>query len=71
MDPLVEDVAKEYAGKLKVAKIDVDQASDVAARFGISALPTYVVLKKGEEVMRLVGSMGKRAFTDQLNAALG
>ena len=59
LTPIVEDIAKEQAGKLKVAKVNVDEAQDLAAKFGIMSIPTLLLLKKGKVVQQLVGAMPK------------
>jgi thioredoxin 1 len=57
--PIVEEVAAEMAGKAKFAKVDVDEAQDVAARFGITNIPCLILFKNGQEADRIVGSTGK------------
>jgi thioredoxin 1 len=58
--PAVEEIAKEYAGKLKVVKVDVDENGEVAARYGITSIPTLMVFKGGKMVERLLGAMPKQ-----------
>jgi len=53
--PIIEKVAKAMAGKAKVGKCNVDEASKVAERFGIRSIPTLIVLKDNQEVERFVG----------------
>lgn len=55
MAPLLEEVAREYAGRLLVVKIDTDRAPALSQRFGIRGIPTLVAFKGGEEVGRSVG----------------
>src|SRR5262245_17688760 len=57
--PIVDDVAKEFTGKLKVAKLDIDDSPGVASRFGIRGVPTVIVFKGGKEVARQVGLVNK------------
>ena len=57
--PIVEEIANENNGKLKVAKVDVDQNPQVAQQFGVMSIPTLIVFKNGEAVERLVGYMPK------------
>ena len=57
--PIVEELAAEYAGKLKVVKVDVDESQDVAARYRIMSIPTLMVFKGGQEVERVVGAVPK------------
>ena len=57
--PIVEDVAREYTGKLKVTKLDIDNSPSTASKFGIRGVPTVVVFKGGKEVARQVGLVPK------------
>jgi len=57
--PIVEEIAGEQEGKLKVAKVDVDANPQVAQQFGVMSIPTLMVFKNGEAVERLVGYMPK------------
>ena len=57
MDPLVEKLAEEYAGKVKVCKADVDECTDVARKYGIMSVPTFMMFKDGVEVSKTSGSM--------------
>src|SRR5690349_3894646 len=59
VEPHVEALATELQGKAKVVKIDVDEHSDVASRYGIMSIPALVVFKNGQEVDRLVGAAPK------------
>ncbi len=57
--PIVEEIAKELKGKLKVAKVNVDEAQELAAQFNIMSIPTLLIFKKGEPVEQMVGAMSK------------
>lgn len=59
LGPVVEEVAKEYAGKIKVCKVNVDEASDVAGRYGVMSIPTLIVFQNGKVVKQTVGAMAK------------
>lgn len=57
--PILEEVAKEYDGKLQIAKMDVDANQAVPAQFGIRGIPTLILFKNGEVAAQKVGAMGK------------
>lgn len=57
--PIIEEVAKDLEGTIKVGKLNVDEAPDIAARYGISSIPTLIVFKDKEEKNRGVGVMTK------------
>ena len=57
--PIIEELAKEYAGKVVFGKLNVDEARDIAIDFGISAIPTLIFFKRGKPVDALVGVLPK------------
>ena len=48
MAPVIEELAEEYDGKVKIGKLDVDENSDIAARYGVMSIPTIILFKNGE-----------------------
>lgn len=64
--PVVEEIASEYAGKLKVGKLDVDQNQDVAMKYGIRSIPTIMVFKEGKVVEQIIGALPKRSLLDKV-----
>jgi len=60
--PTIDELATEYAGRIKVGKIDTDANQSLAARFGISAIPTVILFQDGQIKERFVGLRGKRDF---------
>ena len=68
--PTIEKIGESYEGKALVAKVDVDQCQDLAARFGIMSIPTVVFFQNGKEVGRLVGVQPPAAFTGALDQLL-
>lgn len=68
--PIVEELAGEYEGKLRVMKLDVDENSGVAAKYSIMSIPTLGVFRGGELVERIVGYMPKEALKKRIDAAL-
>ena len=71
LGPIVEEIAKEYEGKAKIAKLDVDEAQKAAGEFGVQSIPTIIIFKDGEEVERLVGFQGKEVLKEKLDAQIG
>jgi thioredoxin 1 len=57
--PIIEELSTELSGKMKVAKVDVDQAQDLAAQFEVSSIPTLLIFKNGKVVEEMLGAMPK------------
>ncbi|WP_420148919.1 thioredoxin [Spirosoma sp.] len=68
--PVVEQLAGEYEGKAVVAKMDVDQHSQVPAKFGIRSIPTLMIFKKGQLVDKVIGAVPRNVLEQKLQAAL-
>jgi thioredoxin 1 len=68
--PIIEDLAKEYDGKVTVGKLNVDDNPEVAMKYGIRSIPTILVLKDGEVVDKTVGVTTKQALADKIEANL-
>ena len=64
--PIVEELATEYEGQLKVFKLDVDNNQKTAMTFGIRSIPTVVIVKNGEEVDRILGAVPKQQIVDRI-----
>jgi len=58
--PVVEQIAKEYKGKLKVCKLNVDEAPKTASSYDVMSIPTLVIFKKGKVVDKIVGALPKK-----------
>lgn len=70
MGPTVDQVAKDYTGKVKVGKLDVDSNQGTAARYGIRGIPSLLLFKGGKVVDQKVGAIGKPEFQRMLDAQL-
>lgn len=68
--PVLEELAKETQGKIKVAKVDVDQNQSLAVQFGIRSIPSLLVFKGGKVESQMVGAMSKAALKDKLSQYL-
>lgn len=58
--PIVEEIAEDYAGRVKVAKLNIDEARSVAIKYGVSSIPTLILFKNGEPIDRIVGYVPKQ-----------
>jgi len=68
--PMIDELAAEYAGKAKVCKVNVDEASGLAVQFGIQSIPTIFVFKNGQPVDQVLGAKNKAFFKQMLDRAL-
>jgi len=68
--PILEDIAKDYAGKVVVAKVNTDENPNWAIRYGVRGIPTILFIKNGQEVDRQVGAVPKQMITNKLTAVL-
>ena len=68
--PILDEIAEEQAGKLKVAKLNVDEAPAVAQRFEVMSIPTMIVFQDGKPAKRLVGAKPKAALVKDLSEFL-
>jgi len=64
--PMLEQIAQEYDGRIKIAKIDVDENNQVAMRLGVQSIPTLILFKNGLAVERLVGSLPKERLLSRI-----
>jgi thioredoxin 1 len=68
--PAVEEVAKQYAGKAKVGKVNIDEHQGVAQRYQVMSIPTLLVFKNGQPVQQVVGAVPKHNIEEMLKRAL-
>jgi thioredoxin 1 len=68
--PIVEDLAKEYEGRLKVGTVDIDKAQATAKRFGIMSVPTIIFFKGGEAVDKITGLQPKANLKKRIEAVV-
>ena len=68
--PAVDELAAELSGRVRVAKLDVDENPATASRFGIRSIPTLLVIADGREIDRIVGALPKEAIRERIERAL-
>jgi thioredoxin 1 len=64
--PILDEIASEHAGKITIAKLNVDDNPDVARRFDVMSIPTLIVFQDGQPARRLVGAKGKGQLLQEL-----
>jgi thioredoxin 1 len=69
--PAVDELAKQYKGKVKIAKMDVDEHQQVPQQYGIRSIPTLLVFKGGRVVDTIVGAVPKSKLEESLKKAMG
>jgi thioredoxin 1 len=70
MNPVLETLSTELAGKLKIAKVNVDENQQLAGKFGIRSIPTLLLMKEGTVREQMVGAMSKDALVSKISAHL-
>jgi thioredoxin 1 len=64
--PILEEIADEKGDEIKIAKLNVDEAADIARRFEVMSIPTMILFKDGQEAKRIIGAKPKQALLDDL-----
>ena len=70
MTPVIDELEKDFAGKMEIKKIDVDSDSANVSQHGVMSIPTYIILKDGQEVERFVGAQPKEAIVSKIQQHL-
>jgi len=68
--PVLEDMATEYAGRITIAKVDVDSNQSTAAEYGVRSIPTLLLFKGGQVIGQLVGNIPKQRLQEFVDQAL-
>ena len=68
--PIIEELAAEYDGKVKIGKLDVDNNQQTAIKFGVRSIPTVLIVKGGEVKDTIIGAVPKSMFQEKINAVL-
>jgi thioredoxin 1 len=67
MNPVLEELEQEYAGKLKIAKVNVDENMDVSGRYSIMSIPTFLMVKDGKVVGQVIGARSKADMKKEID----
>lgn len=70
MAPIIDAIAAEYSGKLKVMKLNVDENQSTAAKYAVMSIPTLVLFKEGEEAERLIGFISQKNLSEMIKSFL-
>ncbi|EKD28458.1 MAG: hypothetical protein ACD_79C00293G0002 [uncultured bacterium] len=66
--PILEKLAVKLGGKVKIAKVNVDNAQNLAANFGVQSIPTIILFKDGEQVQKMIGLQNENALASLINS---
>lgn len=69
--PIVDELAKEYEGKVKVGKLNVDENQNIASKYGIMSIPSLLIFKEGQVVKTMIGVQGKDKLKKEIEEVLG
>ena len=70
ISPIIEELSNEFVGRMKVAKVNVDDVQDVAIQFNVMSIPTLILFKAGKPVTQVVGAMSKDQLLAKINPNL-
>jgi thioredoxin 1 len=70
LSPTLEEIAADYEGRVKIAKLNVDESPGQARAFGIRAIPTMIIFKEGSPAERIMGALPKKHITDVIDGTL-
>lgn len=66
--PVIEELSKEYKGKVKIAKLNVEEAANTATNFGVMSIPTLMLFKNGTVVKQIVGAVSKKELKSAIDS---
>lgn len=70
LGPIIEELVEDYAGKVKIVKVNVDENTEVAGKYGIMSIPTMIIFDKGQEKDTISGFMPKKKLAEKIDANL-
>lgn len=68
--PIVEQLTVQYAGRIKVGQVDVDECADLSMKYGVRSIPTFIIFRNGEIFRKTVGTQNRKSLEQALNQAL-
>jgi len=68
--PIIEELAKEYEGKVKIGKINVDENSQIAGQYSVMSLPSILFFKNGQPVRTMIGAQSKEAYKQEIDSLI-
>ena len=71
VSPIIEELAKEYNGKVSVGKLNVDDNPETAGQYSVMSIPTVMIFKNGKPVQSMVGAQGKQTYKTEIEKTLG
>ena len=71
VSPIIEELANEYGGKLKVGKLDVDSNSQAAQDYGVMSIPSIILFKNGNPIKTMIGAQSKDNYKREIDSILG
>lgn len=70
VSPVIEGLATEYAGKVKIGKLNVDENSQTAGKYGVMSIPTILIFKNGQVIKTMIGAQGKENYKKEIDGVL-
>ena len=70
MSSIVEELADDYSGRVKVGKLNTEESANITAEYGISSIPTFIIFKDGKPVDQIIGGVSKDVISKKLDASL-
>jgi len=70
MGPIVDEMATEYAGKVKVVKVNVDESPETPGQFNVMSIPTFIIFKGGKPVGQFIGAKPKESVKQEIDRAI-
>lgn len=68
--PIIDEIAQEMNGKIKVGKVNVDEAQSLAMRYGIMSIPTIIIFKEGTPATQVIGAVAKKQLLDKIHQTI-